>query len=522
MGTEIRRNLKQEEIDKLSNLSGTNTGDEPTFSGAGSEGVVPDPVTATGKYLKDDGSWDTPSGGSQDLITASTGLRDFGGISINGGDNTKFDLGVIKGQIIDNTTDPDNPTVTEINEVAQTLLTPLFLATDPVTYIGWGTSGLEQRNVPFTPSERRSILVLGVVVHSNNIIINTFNDLPIISLSVAQQLVDIVEKIGIFNGSGNIFSSNGANFMINKSPGEFVKMGVNNTINPLSPNIKMLPSITGATFRYRNQDSSEGSDITDIDPNTYDVGGVTTAVPNNRWTVQRVTIFSSNIVRIQRGQNHYANRNAAIRNINVDPFVTEPNIQQNGLTRCYIVMQEGAANLNNATFIEAAKFQNAGGGGASGSVWSPPPLALGSGFTNGATVAASAGAGAYINFSQGADNEFLIGIGLNNNGLEYDGSPITLEIEWMKFGIGVGTVNWEIDYAFVNLGDDAYSTIDGTLVESADVTLLGNQVLTTTSFIPISGTAGDRILQLTFRRNSIGAGADTYTGEAEIYGLNTK
>ncbi|RLI54295.1 MAG: hypothetical protein DRP09_13535, partial [Candidatus Thorarchaeota archaeon] len=33
------------------------------FTGAGSNGLVPDPTSETGKYLKDNGTWDTPSGG---------------------------------------------------------------------------------------------------------------------------------------------------------------------------------------------------------------------------------------------------------------------------------------------------------------------------------------------------------------------------------------------------------------------------------------------------------------------------
>jgi hypothetical protein len=69
-GTEIRRNLRADEIEKLGNIapgsstSGINTGDEPVFVGAGATGVVPDPVAETGKYLKDDGTWDDPAGGS--------------------------------------------------------------------------------------------------------------------------------------------------------------------------------------------------------------------------------------------------------------------------------------------------------------------------------------------------------------------------------------------------------------------------------------------------------------------------
>ena len=40
------------------------------FSGAATEGIVPDPTTATGKFLKDDGTWDSPSG-SGDMLAST-------------------------------------------------------------------------------------------------------------------------------------------------------------------------------------------------------------------------------------------------------------------------------------------------------------------------------------------------------------------------------------------------------------------------------------------------------------------
>ena len=46
-----------------SNLSGTNTGDEPTFAGS-TEGLVPTSVGGTTNYLRADGTWAEPPGGS--------------------------------------------------------------------------------------------------------------------------------------------------------------------------------------------------------------------------------------------------------------------------------------------------------------------------------------------------------------------------------------------------------------------------------------------------------------------------
>jgi len=152
--------------------------------------------------------------------------------------------------------------------------------------------------------------------------------------------------------------------------------------------------------------------------------------------------------------------------------------------------------------------------------WSPTALSLGDGITNGATTSLNAGAGIYINFDAASDDELLYNVALDRNGVPYDGSDIIVELYWMKFGASGGTVKWELDYAFTNLGDDAYSAVDGTEVNDVNVTGLGNQELTSNSFAAISGPAGAKILQLTLRRNSTGAGADTYTGDAELYGFN--
>ena len=54
----------------VANLSGTNTGDEVTFKGAGTSGIVPDPGTASGKVLQDNGTWVTPVG-SGDMLKST-------------------------------------------------------------------------------------------------------------------------------------------------------------------------------------------------------------------------------------------------------------------------------------------------------------------------------------------------------------------------------------------------------------------------------------------------------------------
>jgi len=154
--------------------------------------------------------------------------------------------------------------------------------------------------------------------------------------------------------------------------------------------------------------------------------------------------------------------------------------------------------------------------------WSPTALSLGSWAGNGATLSLSSGAGAYYSFSGSADDEMVANVGLDRNGVPYDGSDIVVSINWEKYntGAGTGTVKWELDYYFGVDGSDSYSGSGGTETITIDVGARGDQIQFTDVFSAISGTAGATQLQLTLRANMTGAGQGTYTGDSEVYGTN--
>lgn len=296
----------------------------------------------------------------------STGLIKNGLISINA-DPTKFNVSAGIG-IISNFDDPENPVSTVINFPAFTGITPTYLTTGNITYIAVNsTPAIVMQATPFTPIQRRDLIVLGAVIHSNLTNINVVNNISAPSNAIGNQLHDFIEAVGALNITGNKYSANGANLSLNKSAGSIFKFGVNFATDWKNPHQISQSSGTALTFRYRTQNGTEGSDVTVLNPAVYDLANVLTAVPNNKFTIQTVTMFQTGLTRIQYGQNYYDDLASAQAAIFTRDFNVEANIKENGVTRAYIIVKNNATSLQNATdsrIIEAQKF----GGVASGGV----------------------------------------------------------------------------------------------------------------------------------------------------------
>jgi hypothetical protein len=289
----------------------------------------------------------------------SNGAKTGFTITINA-DPTKINISAGTGQIVNNYI-PSNPIYYTINYVGATGIVITNRTTANATYIALDSvSNIIQQTTNFTATQRRRYLILGVVIHSNRSTINAINNQPDIALSIGSQLDDLADALKGFNISGNVFTYNGANLNINKSVGYIFKKGANFVNDNRNPHILNLPVLTApSNIRYRLQDGTEYYMRSTIMPDSFDNAGVRTIVPANKYTVQRITIFPSNLIRIQYGQTIYNNMADAITAINVDPFVTEQNISDNGLLRCLLVVKRGTTALNNATnakFLETDRF----------------------------------------------------------------------------------------------------------------------------------------------------------------------
>lgn len=299
----------------------------------------------------------------------SSGVVSGGLLSINV-DNTKFNITSGVSAFVDFTV-ASQPTQTIVEFGPFSGLTPLGLNTHIATYIGINPAGeVVQQLTPFSNTQRRTVAFLGAVIHSNLTTVNAINTIATTVHSATNQLHDLMAAIGVLNVSGNVVSPNGVNLSLNKTEGSMFKMGANFSNNISNPHLVTLPSLNQFTFRYRTSNSTESADTTAISPGLYESPlGTVTAIPGsvNRFSIQRIYLFQSNLVRIQYGQHWYANIDDAEAAIATEPFVIEQNAADNGVLIACLLVRKNATNLSDpaqAKLIQITKFGAATGGGS--------------------------------------------------------------------------------------------------------------------------------------------------------------
>jgi len=299
----------------------------------------------------------------------STGLIKNGLVTTNA-DPTKFNITAGIG-IITNFDNPEVPTSTIVSFPAFTGITPTYLNTSNITYVAITLSGstpvVLMQATAFDNVQRRNVIALGAVIHSNLTTINLVNNISAPTNAVTNQLHDLYEFIGALNLTGNKYTANGANLSLDKTAGTIGKLGVNFANNWRDPNRLSIGLQSLLTFRYRTQNGAESGDLTVLNPAIYDLANVLTAVPSNKFSIQTVTLFQTGMTRIQYGQNTYNTLAEAEAAILTRSYVVENNIAMNGIARAYIILKNTATSLQNASdakIVEAQKFGGIVSGGA--------------------------------------------------------------------------------------------------------------------------------------------------------------
>lgn len=291
----------------------------------------------------------------------STGILMGGTMSINAGDNTKFDVtSTIVGQT-DYTINAASPTRTALSVGPFTAQSTPSLAVT-ATYVGiqMPAGTLVYQNSPYTAAQTRTIAPLGAVI-SNGVNLIAVNNLPNVIRAGINQIGDLMQALGPMNISGNRITANGVNLQVNKSAGTVFKQGSNFSNDPFNPHGLSLASLTAANFNYRLSNGTQFATTNVVDPNNYEspLGTLGLVPAANRFTIQRFSVFTSNLIRAQYGQVVYNTMAEAEASLATEAFVTEQNISENGILLCFLIVQDGATDLSDvsqAKFIPASKF----------------------------------------------------------------------------------------------------------------------------------------------------------------------
>ena len=310
----------------------------------------------------------------QQLNDMFTGVVSGGIITFNG---QVFNISSGSGYIVDNYTDPINPTYQYVTWPNYSITASAFPgtglnATTPRTNIAINPNGsVYQQTNKFTPIDYREKIVLGRIAHTNSNVITRALSLPLTTYNRGFHWFDLANSIGPINVNGNVYSAGGTDLTIQKSAGQTYRVGSNYRNDTTFPDITtdILSNPTDFRYRYRNGSGQfiEESLSTQITGSRYDNGsGTLQVVNNNQWTVQRIFFFgATRTTIIQFGQNVYNSKLDAELSAFNETFETDPNLLDDSIFRAYLLIRGGAtnlSNLNDGEFIEAAVGSSSGGG----------------------------------------------------------------------------------------------------------------------------------------------------------------
>lgn len=327
-------------------IAGTHTLSLPTNGG-----VIGNVLITNGFGVLD---WDIDIG-------QSTGVNSGGLLTVNGGDNTKFDISDGDGYIVN----PVGGAKTRITWSGLTLQSTTYNGI--LTFVSMNSSSVPiySTTIP-TNAQQRDLVFLGVLIHVNSVNIDTTNDQQTTMLNPTNQIRDFMEAIGFVNVSGNKISGNSL-LTMTKTEGTLLKFGANYKNDIKNPHVITLPAIdtnigggSPNIFQYRYQDASSGA-LTDVNiiPGEYDDGNGQASpgtVGVSQWTIQRFYSFTSNNLKIQPGQFLYNSLEAAEAAIASEAFITESSIVTNGILIGFLIVVGNATDLTDPA---QAHFENA-------------------------------------------------------------------------------------------------------------------------------------------------------------------
>jgi hypothetical protein len=296
------------------------------------------------------------SGQDRSTVNNSTGVFEFSGMSRVS--NTQFSVARVRGWITDTTTNPLSPQIYYVDYSGGTH-TDNYVTTAFETFV-YLTSGatIQQQPTPLTEQQRRQNIFLGKIGHPQKTAINLVFSQPDYVISPLAQLRDMFVPINLING-GVYPSPNGANLSFNNSAGYIYGLGINFSSDSLNPNALAISGGSPTTFQYRTSTGGSVSDVTLIDPTTWDVNGVATPISGVKSTNQRIYLLQNGTFRVQYGQTEYNQLSTAIAAIQTEVFTVFPNFTNNAVLIGILSVTSNCTDLTDtskARFLLVSKF----------------------------------------------------------------------------------------------------------------------------------------------------------------------
>lgn len=294
----------------------------------------------------------------------ATGIIDpvnNGILSINGGDNSLFDISASLEQFADAYTDPENPTITKVSFDAVTAQTVTNLATDDATFVYRKQTGeivqkLELQGGDFL----RDHVGIGILTHPDNATLTGVSGFtPVVLSNASMGLADLSFCMGAINcatGNQNKVTGNSGTLSLDKDSGFWYRSGINNRASNKDPNRITSAALVAPTLfiAWTVTDSPEGHFIaqTTIPAGVYDDGTAVEAdalpqgtLTTNQWVNNRVFhLTDSNQLAVQIGPAAYSSEANALAGLLGEDFSVAPVLA--GTTPiATVTMRGGAVNL---------------------------------------------------------------------------------------------------------------------------------------------------------------------------------
>jgi hypothetical protein len=294
-------------------------------------------------------------GQDRSTVNNSTGVFSFTGLSKVS--STQFYVAPVKGWIVDDTTNPLSPQILYVNFTGGTY-TDSYVSLSNETFVYLTSGGtIAQKSTILTEQERRQNIFLGKLGHPDKTTINLVFSQPDFVLSPLAQLRDVFQPINLINGG--VYPSYNTGLTFNTSFGYLYGLGINFVSSTLNPNNLTIPATNPCTFQYRTQTGGSITNIVNIDPLNYDVGGVITPITGTKATNQRIYLLQNGTFRVQYGQTSYNNFADAVQALQTESFTIFPNFTNNAVLIGILTVLSTATDLSDpskAQFFFASKF----------------------------------------------------------------------------------------------------------------------------------------------------------------------